>query len=96
MRIDILSRAERDLIDGFRFYEKQSLGLGDRFLDALFTEMDDLRSFAGIHAKVFGFHRMISRRFPYAIYYSVHEDAVVVHAVMDCRMDPARARRRLR
>jgi len=28
MRIEILDQAERDLIEGFRFYEEQGVGLG--------------------------------------------------------------------
>lgn len=29
MRIQILDEAEEDLVRGFRFYEKQELGLGE-------------------------------------------------------------------
>jgi len=30
-RIEILDEAQDDLIDGFRFYDSQSVGLGHRF-----------------------------------------------------------------
>jgi len=46
--------AERDLFDGHRFYDLQDAGLGDYFLDSLFSDIDSLRLFAGIHRKVFG------------------------------------------
>jgi len=36
MRIEILASAEKDLLDGFEFYERQSKGLGNCFLDSLF------------------------------------------------------------
>jgi hypothetical protein len=53
------------------------------------TEIDNLKSYAGIHPIVFGYHRLLSRRFPYAIYYSIDANAVIVKAVLDCRRDPA-------
>jgi len=31
---------------------------------------------------------MLSRRFPYAIYYKTEEDIVIVHRVLDLRQDP--------
>lgn len=36
MRIEILDSAEKNLLDGFEFYERQSKGLDNYFLDALF------------------------------------------------------------
>ncbi len=35
MKGEILDEAQNDLLDGFRFYENQSEGLGDYFLDSL-------------------------------------------------------------
>jgi hypothetical protein len=69
MTIEILDSAEEDLIDGFKFYENQSRGLGDYFLDSLFSDIESLRVYAGIHALHFGYHRLLSKRFPFAIYY---------------------------
>jgi hypothetical protein len=40
MKIEILDLAERDLIDGFGFYEHQSKGLGNYFLDSIFLDSD--------------------------------------------------------
>ena len=35
-----------------------------------------------------GHHRMISRVFPYAIYYKFSDDTAEVRAVIDCRRHP--------
>jgi len=35
VKVEILDEAERDMLDGFRFYEAQTAGLGDYFLDPL-------------------------------------------------------------
>ena len=96
MKVEILDEAELDLIEGFRFYEFQATGLGDYFLDSLFADIESLYLYAGVHALHFGYHRLLAKRFPFAIYYRADERAVRVYAILDCRRDPAWARRRLR
>ena len=49
MRIKILSVTEADLEEGYRFYESQSDGLGTYFLDTLYSDIDSLAYFAGMH-----------------------------------------------
>jgi len=41
------------------------------------------------------FHWTLAKRFPYAIYYTLADDLVSVHAVLDCRQDPKRIEERL-
>ena len=89
MRIEILESASRDLVSGHGFYESQSSGLGAYFLDSLFADIDSLMLYAGVHEVHFDhYHRLLARRFPYAVYYRVEGDAVRVYAVLDCRRDP--------
>ncbi len=96
MKIQILDAASQDLIDGARFYEKQGEGLGSYFIDSLFSDIDSLLIYSGIHPVFFGFyHRMLAKRFPFAIYYKVADKVVSVHAVLDCRRNPAWIRNRL-
>jgi plasmid stabilization system protein ParE len=96
MRIRILPSAIGDLEAGKEFYERQSPGLGDYFQDCLFSDIDSLVLYAGIHHVVFGFHRLLSKRFPYAIYYRLDgKEVAVVYRVLDCRRHPARIRRAL-
>jgi len=54
VQIRILDAAERDLEEGYRFYEKQSPGVGSYFLDSLYSDIDSLACFEGIHRTVFG------------------------------------------
>jgi hypothetical protein len=44
---------------------------------------------------VFGYHRLLAKRFPYAIYYTVQGEVAVVWRVLDLRRDPLRIRRAL-
>ncbi len=95
MKIKILEDAEQDLLDGFLFYEAQNFGLGQYFLDSLFSDIDSLQLFAGIHSWYFGYQRLLSKRFPFAIYYRVDNDIIRIRAVLDCRQDPKRIKGRM-
>jgi plasmid stabilization system protein ParE len=88
LNVLILEKALRDLDEGYAFYERQSTGLGSYFEDSLFSDIDSLVVFAGVHSKVHGFYRALSKRFPFAIYYMMSDQQVLVHAVLDCRRDP--------
>ncbi|MDA1275685.1 MAG: type II toxin-antitoxin system RelE/ParE family toxin [Verrucomicrobia bacterium] len=96
MNIVNLPSAREDLADGFVFYEEREEGVGSYFLESLFSDIESLRLCAGMHRKVFGFHRLLSKRFPYAVYYSMEEDTVFIWAVVDCRQDPASIQRKLK
>ncbi|NOT10265.1 MAG: type II toxin-antitoxin system RelE/ParE family toxin [Methylococcaceae bacterium] len=86
--IQILSDAENDLYEGQAFYDNQGVNVGNYFWDSLLSDIESLVIFAGIHRKEFGFYRMLSKRFPYAIYYDVNGDVASVVAVLPIRRDP--------
>ena len=97
MRIEILDQAARDLVEGFRFYEEQGTGLGSYFLTNLYADIDSLYFSAGIHLKPYKhYHRLLSRSFPFAIFYTIQEETVLIRAVLDCRRSSAWIRERLR
>lgn len=96
MKIRVLTSARRDLIDGFRFYEQQSEGIGGYFLDSLYSDIESLLVCAGVHPLHFGkYHRLLSKRFPFAVYYRMQSDNILVYAILDCRRSPASIRSRL-
>ena len=96
MKIAVLPSAMDDLAAGFAFYEKQEAGLGSYFLDSVFADVDSLKLYAGIHRRVFGFYRLLAKRFPYAIYYAMDAEQVFIRAILDCRRDPNWIRRKLK
>lgn len=71
-----------------QFYEKQSQGLGQYFRDCIISDIESLWLYGGIHQKVFGLYRLLSKRFPYGIYYEVDNSAIVIIAVLDLRQNP--------
>jgi plasmid stabilization system protein ParE len=89
MKIKLLPSARNDLRKSRHFYERQSKGLGEYFLNSIFADIDSLILFAGIHNKKYDFFRMLSKRFPYAIYYKIESDIIVVYRILDLRKDPA-------
>jgi hypothetical protein len=95
VKIEILDEAEADLIEGYHFYEAAGRGLGSYFLDSLFSDIDSLLIHVGVHAVVFGYRRSLSKRFPFAVYYSVDGELIRVHAVLDCPRNPSWIRTRL-
>jgi hypothetical protein len=68
MTIKILESAVEDLERGMRFYSRHGRGVGVYFLDSLFSDIDSLLLWAGIHPKSFLLHRLLSRRSPFAAY----------------------------
>jgi len=80
--------ALQDLKAAQHFYDKQAPGLGDYFFDSLLLDIESLHLYASIHPKEFGYYKMLSKRFPYAIYYDTYNDTARVIAVLDQRQDP--------
>ena len=97
MSIRILDAASCDLIEGYHFYEKQDTGLGEYFIDSLFSDIDSLQIYAGIHPVFFeSYHRMLAKRFPFAVYYRIVDGDALIYAVLDCRRNPAWTKGRLK
>ena len=83
MHVELRVEARHDLIEGALFYEQQREGLGEYFTDCLFEDLHRLEREAGIQATVFGLHRKLSKRFPFAIYYRIAESVIDVVAILD-------------
>ncbi len=91
----VLEEAAGDLEAGRAFYDERQLGIGRYFIDSLISDLESLRLYGGIHSIHFGFHRALSRRFPFAIYYDVTDEIIRVAAILDMRRYPAWIRKEL-
>lgn len=83
-----LKEVSHDLKIGEEFYEKQNHGLGAYFRDSIISDIESLWLYAGIHLKVFGLYRLLSKRFPYGIYYQIKDSVVIIVAILDLRQNP--------
>lgn len=63
MKVRISSDAEKDLADGFWFYEEQEAGLGNYFRSSVSADIEALRLYGGVHPIILGHHRSCARRF---------------------------------
>ena len=92
----VLDAAVEDLEAGRAFYDSREQNVGRYFWDNLLADLESLRLYAGIHPLQYGFHRMLSQRFPYAIYYDMAGESIVrVAAILDMRRDPLWVRKEL-
>jgi len=96
MKLKILASAIADIHTGKDFYEKQASGLGEYFLDSISADIDSLLLYAGVHQKFQRYHRMLAKRFPYAIYYKVEGDVTLVWRILDLRQNPRKTRIQLK
>ena len=84
----VLSEVADDLNDGKTFYDQSNPGVGDTFWDSLYADIESLTVYAGIHPRKDGLYRMLTKRFPYAIYYEISDEVAYVVAVLPMRRDP--------
>lgn len=95
-RLEATPAVELDIEATFGWYEREEPGLGFEFAKELRAAYDrildhplgyrDLRS---------GIRRALARRFPYAVYFSIEEDVIVVLAVSHTARDPEEWQRRI-
>ena len=90
MTVTILPSAIVDIIRARCFYDGLEYGLGERFQNYIFGEIDKLEDNAGIDEIHFGYYRALANRFHQNIYYMIDSDTVVVWRVLDQRFNPRR------
>lgn len=77
MEIRILESARDDLRNAWKFYDRNRAGLGDYFLDCVQADVSSLLLFAGIHEVSEDYHRMLVKRFPFAVYYLIEMSSLI-------------------
>jgi ParE toxin of type II toxin-antitoxin system, parDE len=96
IHVRIAAEALEDLSEGYRFYERKEPGLGEYFYSHLRADIEGLKVTGGIHRIAHrNLHRLISKTFPWAVFYTQSQQVVTVVAVIDCRRDPKWIRKHL-
>jgi len=83
-----LEEVSLDLKIAEAFYEKQNKGLGGYFRDSIISDIESLWLYGGIHSRVFDLYRLLSKRFPYGVYYEIKENTIIIIAILDLRQNP--------
>ncbi len=80
---------EGDVIAGYSWYEEKAPGLGEEFLRMFYACSAALPRNALLYQKVYGeFRRRLLRRFPYAIYFRIEGNEIIVFGLFHCARDP--------
>jgi plasmid stabilization system protein ParE len=88
-------RADLDVEAAFEWYENERSGLGREFLDELRATYDRVADGPLKYQLIrSGIRRALLRRFPYAAYFAVEADVVVILTVLHASRDPAEWQRR--
>ena len=91
----ILPAAESDIVQARDYYREQE-DLGEALLeelDACFARVsENPLSYAEVEP---GIRRALLHRFPFIVFYTFHEDVVVVLAIIHAAQDPEYVRSRL-
>jgi plasmid stabilization system protein ParE len=89
-RFLIRPEAEADLAEAKRWYERQREGLGADFLLCVEEALEKTRRHPELYPVVYqDIRRAVLRRFPYAIFYRLVGQQIVVIGVLHGRRDPS-------
>jgi toxin ParE1/3/4 len=89
--------AKADIAKAAAWYERQSQGLGDKFLDRVDEAIEGIRQNPLGYAVRVDDVRMASlKRFPYGLYFHVEEEGSIVIACLAHRRNPVLALERAR
>ena len=95
LELVIRPEAEADALEAYRWYSEQRPGLGDEFLTEIDRALEGILANPGAHRKLHReFRRALTRRFPYAVFYAIQSDRIVVFAILHTARDPRLWRKR--
>jgi len=94
--LHFLPEVEEDVFAGYSWYEEKARGLGEEFLRMFYACANDITRNPLLYQKVYGeFRRRLLRRFPYAIYFRIAQNEILVVGLFHCARDPRTIRLRL-
>jgi plasmid stabilization system protein ParE len=84
-----LPEVEDDAINGYSWYETKAPGLGEEFLRMFYACSSDILRNPLLYPKVHDeFRRCLIRRFPYALYFTINNEQVIVTGLFHGARDP--------
>ena len=85
----LLPEVEEDVIAGYKWYEEKASGLGEEFLRIFYACAGEIPRNPLLYLKVYReFRRRLIMRFPYAIYFRIEGNEVIVFGFFHCARDP--------
>lgn len=91
MKARFLSTAEREFREALEFCGEAQLGLGQEFLREVESAVKLIEAFPEAWSALSPrTRRCRTHRFPYALFYQVRPDEILIVSLMDLRRDPKR------
>lgn len=89
-KVSFNRQAERELTEAFRYYEQESPGLGERFLEEVTSSTSFLRRYPLAAPRIMGsIRRFVLPRFPYYLLYRpISDDKIRILAVAHQKRHP--------
>ena len=88
--IIVRPRAESDILSQVEYYEAKHVGLGGNFSICIDDAMSSISQYPFLSTIVYkDIRRKLVRRFPYAIFYVLRDDNIIVLRVLGQVRDPA-------
>lgn len=82
--------AQREFDDAADWYEQQRVGLGAEFIEEVNRVLEQIAANPQLYGQVHNDTReALVRRFPYALYYRIEPNQVLVLAIVHTSRDPA-------
>jgi toxin ParE1/3/4 len=90
-RVVIRPNAEADLREACFWYDSQRSGLGDELLNEIGNAIRMLEEQPERRPIYYnGFRRLLTRRFPYKIFYRIEGDRVIIFRILHAKRDHRR------
>ena len=96
-RVIVRPPALEDIASAATWYDEQGAGLGEELIDELVAAMRRAQEAPALFPIIRlrdGLRRVLSKRFPYRVVFSVVEETVYVHAVLHCAQHERRWKER--
>ncbi|MBS1596281.1 MAG: type II toxin-antitoxin system RelE/ParE family toxin [Bacteroidetes bacterium] len=87
--LSVKAAASLEIEEAYAYYEEQSKGLGDRFIEEVEDTLGYIAKYP-LHFQVITdtFRQALLRRFPFAIVYDVSDTKITVYSVFHTSRDP--------
>ncbi len=89
MTLRFLNAAETELFEAAAYYEMQVQHLGENFFAIIEEAVDEIVESPNMCPEIEnGIRKRLVRRFPYSVLYGLHEDEIIIVAIMHQKQKP--------
>lgn len=89
MKVRLFAEAKAEISEAADFYEQQRNGLGRAFIEATHVATTQIQTMPKIGACIYkDARRVLLKRFPYAVIYTIQDNEVIILSVMHHHRHP--------